>query len=54
MLRVPKNWLRDNEVLFTKSDWFMLDASQKSAGYATVKTSCYSWISEKLYKDSSW
>ncbi len=49
-----KNWLKDNEVLFTKSDWFMLDASQKSAGYATVKTACYSWITERLYKDSSW
>ena len=49
-----KNWLRDNEVLFTKSDWFMLDVSQKAAGYATVKTTCYSWVTEKLYKDSSW
>lgn len=49
-----KNWLRDNEVLFTKSDWFMLDASQKAAGYATVKTPCYSWVTERLYKDSSW
>jgi len=49
-----KNWLRDNEVLFTKSDWFMLDASQKAAGHATVKTSCYSWATERLYKDSSW
>lgn len=49
-----KNWLRDNEVLFTKSDWFMLDASQKSAGYATVKTPCYSWVTERLYKDSTW
>ncbi len=49
-----KNWLKDNEVLFTKSDWFMLNTSQKSAGYATVKTSCYSWVPERLYKDSSW
>jgi tetratricopeptide (TPR) repeat protein len=49
-----KNWLRDNEVLFTKSDWFMLDASQKAAGYSTVKTSCYNWVTERLYKDSSW
>lgn len=46
----PKNWLRDNEVLFTKSDWFMLDAAQKSVGYAAVKTSCYSWVTERLYK----
>lgn len=49
-----KNWLSDNEVLFTKSDWFMLDANQKSSGYATVKTSCYSWVTERLNKDSSW
>ncbi len=49
-----KDWLKENEVLFTKSDWFMLDAGQKSAGYATVKTSCYSWVTERLYKDSSW
>ena len=49
-----KNWLRDNEVLFTKSDWFMLDAGQKAKGYATVKTPCYNWVTERLYKDSSW
>lgn len=49
-----KNWLRDNEVLFTKSDWFMLDAGQKSTGYATVKTACYNWITERLSKDPSW
>ena len=49
-----KDWLKDNEVLFTKSDWFMLDTSQKAAGYATTKTSCYSWVTERLYKDSSW
>jgi len=49
-----KNWLRDNEVLFTRSEWFMLDASQKAAGYATVQTPCYNWVSERLYKDSSW
>ncbi len=49
-----KNWLRDNEVLFTKSDWFMLDTSQKATGYTTVNTPCYSWITERLYKNSSW
>jgi len=49
-----KNWLRDNEVLFGKSDWFMIDASQKAAGYITVKSSCYNWVSERLYRDSSW
>ncbi|NHZ86906.1 MAG: hypothetical protein GWP19_13695, partial [Planctomycetia bacterium] len=49
-----KNWLRDNEVLFSKSDWFMLDASQKNTGYATVKTPCYSWVTERLSKDSNW
>ncbi|NHZ86876.1 MAG: hypothetical protein GWP19_13545, partial [Planctomycetia bacterium] len=49
-----KNWLRDNEVLFSKSDWFMLDTSQKSTGYATVKTPCYNWVTERLNKDSSW
>ncbi len=49
-----KNWLSDNEVLFTRGDWFMLDASQKAAGYATVKTPCYSWVTEKLYKESNW
>lgn len=49
-----KNWLSDNEVLFTKGDWFMLDAGQKAAGYATVNTPCYSWVTEKLYKEPSW
>ncbi len=49
-----KDWLAENEVLFTKSDWFMLDARQKSTGYATVKTACYSWVTERLNKDSSW
>ncbi len=48
------NWLKDNEVLFNKSDWFMLDASQKATGYVTVKSACYNWVTEKLYKDSSW
>lgn len=49
-----KNWLRDNEVIFGKSDWFMSDTGDKSSGYTTVKSSCYSWVTEKLYKDSSW
>lgn len=48
------NWLSDNEVLFSKSDWFMLDGSQKATGYAVVKTECYNWVTEKLYKESSW
>jgi len=48
------NWLSDNEVLFGKSDWFMLDGSQKATGYAVAKTACYNWVTEKLYKDPSW
>lgn len=48
------NWLSENEVLFNRSDWFMLDSSQKATGYAAVKTACYNWVTEKLYKDSNW
>jgi tetratricopeptide (TPR) repeat protein len=49
-----KNWLLESEVLFTKANWFMLDADVKSRGYVQPKSSCYQWIEERLEKDASW
>jgi len=48
------NWFSENEVLFKKIHWFMLDDDVKNQGYVTTQNSCYSWINEKLKKDSKW
>ena len=47
-------WLKENEVLFTKANWFMLDPESKSRGYLKTQTDCYKWINEKLNKQSNW
>ncbi len=49
-----KNWLKDNEVLFTKANWFMLDPEVKSRGFIKPETECYNWVTEKLNKKSNW
>tara|TARA_B100001964_G_scaffold31230_2_gene32468 strand:+ start:3771 stop:5051 length:1281 start_codon:yes stop_codon:yes gene_type:complete len=49
-----KTWLKENEVLFGKAQWFMLDDDIKNQGYVSPKSSCYEWIDEKLKKDSKW
>lgn len=49
-------WLEENEVLFTKAQWFMMDDDIKNQGYINISTqnNCYSWVTEKLYKGSNW
>ena len=49
-----KSWLNDNEVLFGKAQWFMMDANVKNKGFIKTTTSCYSWVGEKLNKKSNW
>lgn len=49
-----KSWLEDNEVLFGKPHWFMLDDDVKNLGYVTTHNNCYSWVNEKLRKDPKW
>ena len=48
------SWLKDNEVLFSKAQWFMLNDDVKNQGYVTPSGECYDWIDEKLKKDSKW
>ena len=47
-------WLEENEVLFGRSQWFMLDANKKKQGYVKPEEDCYSWVEKKLKKDPSW
>lgn len=49
-----KSWLKENEVLFSRAQWFMLDDDIKNQGYVTPRNECYSWIQEKLKKDPKW
>ncbi len=49
-----KSWLKENEVLFTKANWFMLDSDVKSRGYLKPQSACYSWVDEKLKKQPGW
>ena len=48
------SWLKDNEVLFSKAQWFMLNDDVKNQGYVTPSGECYDWVDEKLKKDSKW
>lgn len=49
-----KDWLTENEVLFGKAQWFMMDANIKNQGYVKASSACYRWISEKLNKGKGW
>lgn len=49
-----KSWLKENEVLFGKAQWFMLDDEQKNNGYVKPEGDCYSWMVERLDKDPKW
>ncbi len=49
-----RKWLEDNDVLFTKVHWFMLDDDVKNQGYVKPETGCYDWVNEKLMKDKNW
>ena len=49
-----KDWLKENEVLFGKAQWFMMDATVKNRGYIKAESSCYNWVSERLNKGKGW
>ena len=49
-----KNWLEDNEVLFSYADWFMTDKDVQASGEVTPGGRCYEWVSESLPKKSDW
>lgn len=47
-------WLKENEVLFGKANWFMLDPESKSKGFIKPASSCYNWVDDKLIKQPGW
>ena len=47
-------WLKENEVLFGKANWFMLNPESKSKGFIKPSSSCYNWIDDKLIKQPGW
>jgi len=49
-----KDWLKENEVLFGKAQWFMMDAEVKNKGYIKAGSGCYNWVSERLNKEKGW
>ena len=49
-----KSWFSDNEVLFGKAQWFMMDANVKNKGFIKTTSECYSWVGERLNKKSNW
>lgn len=49
-----KEWLKVNEVLFGKAQWFMMDADVKNKGFIKASSACYKWVSEKLNKGKGW
>ena len=49
-----KEWLKENEVLFGKAQWFMMDADVKNRGYIKADDECYKWVSERLDKGKEW
>ncbi len=49
-----KEWLKENEVLFGKAQWFMMDADVKNRGYIKADDECYKWVSERLDKGKGW
>jgi hypothetical protein len=49
-----KNWLTDNEVLFGKPQWFMMNSQVKNRGFVKTSSPCYNWVTEKLNKQKGW
>ena len=47
-------WLEENDILFSKANWFMLDNDKKRRGWVKPESGCYSWVTEKLEKEPSW
>ncbi|NQV37463.1 MAG: hypothetical protein HQ509_05580 [Candidatus Marinimicrobia bacterium] len=52
--RGSMSWLEENDILFSKANWFMLDNDKKRRGWVKPESSCYSWVTEKLDKEPSW
>ncbi|MBH50003.1 MAG: hypothetical protein CMG69_04535 [Candidatus Marinimicrobia bacterium] len=48
------NWMQENEVLFDKANWFMLDPESKRRGFVKPTSSCYNWVKDKLRKAPGW
>ncbi len=46
-----KNWLEENEVLFSYADWFMTDKDVQASGKVSPSGRCYEWVSESLAKN---
>ena len=49
-----KRWLEENDVLFGRADWFMLDKDIQTTGEVSPAGRCYDWVSESLAKQSDW
>ena len=49
-----KEWLKENEVLFGKAQWFMMDADIKNKGFIKASSACYNWVTERLNKGKGW
>jgi|TARA_B110000263_G_scaffold134214_1_gene116558 tetratricopeptide (TPR) repeat protein len=49
-----KEWLEENDVLFGRADWFMLDKDIQATGEVSPAGRCYDWVSESLTKKSDW
>ena len=49
-----REWLRENEVLFGKAQWFMMDADVKNRGFVKASGACYKWVNERLKKGKGW
>ena len=47
-------WLKENETLFSRSNWFMINPDKQSKGYLLPETACYNWVEERLKKDPTW
>ena len=47
-------WLKENETLFSRANWFMIDPDKQSKGYLLPETACYNWVEERLKKDPTW
>lgn len=49
-----REWLEKYELVFGKTDWFMLDTDVKQTGEVKSSGSCYDWVEESLKKQPGW
>tara|TARA_B100000315_G_scaffold260804_1_gene325563 strand:+ start:4491 stop:5786 length:1296 start_codon:yes stop_codon:yes gene_type:complete len=52
--RRDQKWLEENEVLFSKSDWFMLNPEKKTGRKLLASGPCYEIVTESLQAESDW